>query len=148
MSPTFENNIRLPEKYTCQGINVSPPLVWANVPDKTRSIAVICEDPDALRGVWIHWLVYDIPPESRKLEEAIPLNGILGNGAKQGLNDFGNIGYQGPCPPSGKEHRYFFKLYCLDKRLNLAPGITKSILLKEMEGHIISESKLINTWGR
>ncbi len=88
MSPSFENNIRLPEKYTCQGINVSPQLIWVNVPDKTKSITIICENPDALRRTCIHWLVYDIPSESRKLEEAILLHGILANGTKQGINNW------------------------------------------------------------
>ena len=147
-SAAFNEGGSIPAKYTCDGINVSPPLKWASIPDTTKSIALIVDDPDAPRGDWVHWVVYDLPASLRELPEKVPPDEkILGNGGRQGATDFGKIGYGGPCPPSGT-HRYFFKVYALDKLLGLAPGATKAQLLKAMEGHVLAEGQLMGKYKR
>ena len=137
----------IPLKYTCDGINVSPPLNWYSIPDSTKSLSIICDDPDAPMGTWVHWVIYNLPVNITELAENIKTQRILKNGAMQGLNDFHKIGYGGPCPPSGI-HRYFFKLYALNTELNLKPGATKSKLVKAMKGHILAEAKLIGKYSR
>lgn len=146
-SSAFTEGGSIPSKYTCDGANVSPPLKWTSIPDATKSIALISDDPDAPRGTWVHWVVYDLPASLRELPEAVPPDKTLANGGKQGTNDFGKIGYGGPCPPSGT-HRYFFKVYALDKALGLAPGATKAQLLKAMEGHVLAEGQLMGKYAR
>ena len=128
-SSAFEEGGMIPNKYTCDDVDVSPPLAWDEVPDGTKSFALICDDPDAPMGTWVHWVLYDLPPNTRELPENIPTKETLENGAKQGTNDFRKIGYGGPCPPGGT-HRYYFKLYALDIALNRDPGMTKAELLK------------------
>lgn len=147
-SPAFGNNEFIPKKHSCQGQDVSPELSWEGAPPGTKSIALICDDPDAPIGTWVHWVIYDMPPEKSSLAEAVALDPVLEGGIKQGKNDFGAIGYGGPCPPSGKPHRYFFKLYCLDVSLNLSPGIRKKDLEKAMKGHIVAETELIGLYKR
>lgn len=146
-SPVFDAGGAIPKKHTCDGADVSPPLLWNTVPEKTQSLALICDDPDAPMGVWVHWVIFNLPAETRELPESVPPQKMLPNGAKQGLNDFRRIGYGGPCPPSG-EHRYFFKLFALDAKLDLEAGAKKADVLKAMEGHILSESKLMGRYRR
>jgi hypothetical protein len=146
-SSAFEQNGSIPEKYTCKGTNISPPLQWHKPPEGTKSLALIVDDPDAPLGIWVHWVIYDIPPHIQKLSEGIPPQEILSNGARQGINDFPTIGYRGPCPPWG-EHRYFFKLYALDILTNLPAGATKRALLDAMRGHILAEGQLIGKFKK
>ena len=146
-SSAFEEGRFIPSKYTCDGENISPPLKWSNLPKGTKSLAMISDDPDAPIGTWVHWVIYNIPSSISEFEESIPTDKELLNGAKQGINDFKKIGYGGPCPPSGA-HRYFFKLYALDLELKLEPGVTKTDLLKAMEGHILEMGQLMGTYQR
>jgi Raf kinase inhibitor-like YbhB/YbcL family protein len=146
-SPVFEAGGMIPKQYTCDGQDISPPLAWTTVPDGTESLTLICDDPDAPMGTWVHWVIFNLPANLGELPERIPPQKTLQNGAKQGINDFRKIGYGGPCPPSG-EHRYYFKLYALDTKLNLDAGIKKADLLKAMEGHILAESKLMGKYKR
>ncbi len=146
-SRVFEKDGMIPEKHTCDGGDISPPLSWDSVPEETKSIAVICDDPDAPVGTWVHWVVYNIPPETKELEENVTPEREMDNGGVQGMNDFKKIGYGGPCPPSGT-HRYFFKIYALDSRMDLEPGATKSLLLIAMEGHILAKGELIGKYSR
>lgn len=146
-SAAFENGGMIPSKYTCDGADVSPPISWAGIPEGTKSISLICDDPDAPMGTWVHWVLYDLKPDISQLPEGIPASDTVVGGAKQGTNDFRKIGYGGPCPPSGT-HRYFFKVYALDKMLNLKPGARKRDLLKAMEGHILAEGQLMGRYSR
>ena len=146
-SSAFGDGNLIPKKYTCDEIDVSPPLTWDNVPEGTQSFALISDDPDAPVGTWVHWILYNIPATARELPEAVPADEILADNARQGTNDFRRIGYGGPCPPSGT-HRYFFKLYALDTEMALDPGMTKMQLEKEMEGHILREGKLMGKYKR
>ncbi len=146
-SPAFAEGERIPRKYTCDGEDVSPPLTWDNVPEGTKSFALICDDPDAPMGTWVHWVLFNLPPETRSLPEAVSPDKELPSGARQGTNDFRKIGYGGPCPPSGT-HRYYFKLYALDTMLDLPAGCSKAQLLKAMEGHVLSEGQLMGRYSR
>jgi len=146
-SPAFENEGMIPAKYTCDGEDISPPLQWDAVPEGTRSIALISDDPDAPMGMWVHWVLFNLPADARELKENIPPDKTLPNGAKQGTSDFGRIGYGGPCPPGGT-HRYFFKIYALDAELNLQAGARKRDLLKAMEGHILGQGQLMGKYKR
>lgn len=146
-STAFADGGMIPAKYTCDGADVSTPLQWDAVPEDTKTIALICDDPDAPMGTWVHWVLFNLPAETRNLAENIPADKTLPNGAKQGINDFGKIGYGGPCPPGGT-HRYFFKLYALDSGIDLDAGADKDQLLKAMEGHIIGQGKLIGKYKR
>ena len=146
-SAAFKQGEMIPKKYTCDGLDVSPPLEWTDAPEGTKSYALICDDPDAPRGTWVHWVVFNLPSGVKALPEGVPAKETLDNGAKQGANDFRRIGYGGPCPPGGT-HRYFFKLYALDAVLNLASGATKQQLLKAMEGHILAEEQLMGRYKR
>lgn len=147
MSSAFENAGQIPTKYTCDGENVSPPLSWKNLPSGTKSIAIINDDPDAPMGTWVHWVIYNIPANSSGLPENIKPLEKLPDGTMQGRNSWGKIGYGRPCPPSGT-HRYFFKIYALDKVLELKPGATKEELLKAMKGHIIGEGQFYGKYSR
>ena len=146
-SNSFKEGELIPKKYTCDGENISPPLEWNEIPEGTKSFAIICDDPDAPMGTWVHWVIYNIPPLTNNLKENISFEKVLEDGTIQGKNDFGKIGYGGPCPPSGI-HRYFFKIYALNDMLKLGPGSTKEELLHAMEEHIISEGKLIGKYSR
>ncbi|MCH7558562.1 MAG: YbhB/YbcL family Raf kinase inhibitor-like protein [Planctomycetes bacterium] len=146
-SSAFEDGGLIPAKYTCDGADVSPPLQWDAVPEGTKSIALICDDPDAPMGTWVHWVLFNLPSDAKELAENIPTEETLPNGAKQGVNDFGRIGYGGPCPPGGT-HRYFFKIYALDTEVGLQAGADKRRLLKTMEGHILGQDQLIGKYKR
>ena len=121
---------------------------WSDPPPKTKSFALICDDPDAPRGTWVHWVLFNLPGDRRELGEAVPAQEVLPGGAKQVTNDFGKVGYGGPAPPPGKPHRYFFKLYALDTLLELAPGVTKDQLVAAMRGHVLAEGQLMGKYGR
>jgi len=146
-SSAFEEGGLIPAKYTCDGADVSPPLQWDAVPEGTKSIALICDDPDAPMGTWVHWVLFNLPSDAKELAENIPAEETLPNGAKQGVNDFGRIGYGGPCPPGGT-HRYFFKIYALDTEVGLEAGADKRQLLKAMEGHILEQGQLVGKYKR
>ncbi len=146
-SSAFEDGGLIPAKYTCDGADVSPPLQWDAVPEGTKSIALICDDPDAPMGTWVHWVLFNLPSDAKELAQNIPTEETLPNGAKQGVNDFGRIGYGGPCPPSGT-HRYFFKIYALDTEVGLQAGADKRRLLKTMEGHILGQDQLVGKYKR
>ena len=146
-STAFEDGGLIPAKYTCDGADISPPLRWEAVPEGTKSIALICDDPDAPAGTWVHWVLFNLPADSRELAENIPTDRTLPSGAKQGTSDFGRIGYGGPCPPSGT-HRYFFKIYALDTQIDLADGANKAQLLRAVEGHVLGQGQLIGKYKR
>ena len=146
-STAFREGDYIPKKYTCDGENVSPPLAWSGIPSTAKSIALVCDDPDAPMGTWVHWVIFNIPPSINKLNEKIPTDKVLEDGTTQGSNDFRKIGYGGPCPPGGT-HRYYFKIYALDRRVELTPGATKAELLHEMTGHILAEEKLMGKYSR
>jgi Raf kinase inhibitor-like YbhB/YbcL family protein len=146
-SSAFEEGGLIPSKYTCDGADISPPLQWESVPEGTKSIALISDDPDAPMGTWVHWVLFNLPADTTELAENIPPDKTLPNGARQGITDFRRIGYGGPCPPSGT-HRYFFKIYALDAELNLAAGAGKKDLLKAMEEHILGQGQLIGKYKR
>jgi hypothetical protein len=143
-STAFDEGAMLPPHFTCDGDGVSPPLEWDDVPDGTQSFALICEDPDAPRGLFIHWLLYNLSAGSRELEEDIPGDEVLSNGARQGTNSFGDIGYGGACPPKGdREHRYIFKLHALDTDLAVGPGASREELLTAMRNHVLADTQLV-----
>jgi Raf kinase inhibitor-like YbhB/YbcL family protein len=146
-SPSFKHGEFIPRKYTCDGNDVSPPLNWDKAPVGTKSFALICDDPDAPMGTWVHWVFYNIPPDLTSLQEGIPGDRQLKNGAMQGMTDFRRPGYGGPCPPGGV-HRYFFKLYALDIMLDLGTGATKSDVTKAMQGHILGQCELMGKYRR
>lgn len=135
-------------KFTCDGADLSPALNWSEPPAGTKSLALILDDPDAPVGVWVHWVLYDLPATVRELPEGVAKKDTLDSGARQGRNDFGRIGYGGPCPPPGKAHRYFFKLYALDALTELKPGATKADLEKDMKGHVLAEAELMGRYKR
>lgn len=147
-SKAFEEGATIPKVHTCDAEDVSPPLMWSDVPEGAKSLALICDDPDAPMGTWVHWVLYDLPADVTGLPQGVPKAETLDNGAKQGVTDFRRVGYGGPCPPPGKPHRYFFKLYAIDKNLGLEPGVKKSDVLKAMEGHVLAEGQLMGTYGR
>lgn len=160
-STAFENGAAIPAKYTGVGDDVSPPLAWSGAPDGTKSLALICDDPDAPsrakprpEGPWVHWVLYNVPAATAELGEAVPrvAEPPQPAGARQGKNDFGsdNVGYRGPMPPKGSgPHRYYFKIYALDAQLDLAPqDATKKSLLTAMQGHVLAEGELMGTFER
>jgi hypothetical protein len=137
----------MPTRYTCDGPDVSPDLAWSGVPESAQSLALICDDPDAPMGTWVHWVLFNIPAGASGLPGEISPDATLENGARHGINDFGRLGYGGPCPPGGT-HRYFFKLYALDTQLDLDSGTTKAQLLEAMDGHILAEAQLMGKYSR
>lgn len=147
-SPAFKTKTTIPAKYTCEGPDVSPALKWATPPAGTKGLALICDDPDAPGGTWVHWVIYNIPPDAEGLSENIPRDKKLDSGALQGTNSWGKIGYGGPCPPPGPAHRYFFKLYALDAALDLKPGATKQQVEGAMEGHVLDRAELVGLFSR
>ena len=146
-SSAFTESNVIPAKYTCDGQDISPPLEWKNIPTGTKSFALISDDPDAPVGTWVHWVIYNIPPDTTIFDENIPREKEFKNGMRQGSNDWPKIGYGGPCPPSGT-HRYYFKLYALDTMLGLIPGAAKAQLIQAMKGHILAEAQLMGKYSR
>jgi Raf kinase inhibitor-like YbhB/YbcL family protein len=147
-SGAFSAGATVPKKFTCEGPDVSPKLSWVDPPAKTQSFALIMDDPDAPVGTWVHWVLFDLPADTKELAEGVAKQEQLSNGARQGRNDFGKIGYGGPCPPPGKPHRYFFKLYALDAKLNLKAGASKADVERAMKGHILTQAELVGRYGR
>jgi Raf kinase inhibitor-like YbhB/YbcL family protein len=147
-SSAFTEGGPIPAKHTCDDKNVSPPLKWSGVPTGTKSLALIADDPDAPSGMWVHWVLYDLPATATELAEDVPKSQYVAAGAKQGLNDFRHLGYGGPCPPPGKAHRYYFKLYALDTVLDLKPGATKKDVERAMEKHVLAQAQLMGTYKR
>lgn len=148
-SPSFKNGEVIPQKYTCDGENVSPPIAWSGFPEGTKSFVLIVDDPDAPIGTFTHWVVYDIPANIVSLKENFPKSKQV-DSIKQGINDFGRVGYGGPCPPPGHGyHRYFFKVYALNvESLGLPPGATKKEVESKMRGHILSEGQMMGRYRR
>ena len=147
-SSAFSDGFPIPVDYTGDGANASPPLAWSDPPAGTQSFALVCDDPDAPHGTFTHWVLYNLPAAARELSPDVRPDFTLSNGARQGMNDFGRIGYGGPAPPPGPAHRYFFKLYALDGVLGLAPGATKQQLLDAMQGRQLAEGRLVGAYGR
>lgn len=147
MSNVIKEDQLIPSKYTCDGMNISPPISWRGTPKGTKTWALILDDPDAPAKTWVHWVIYNINASLTQLPEHLPTTDTLSNGALQGINDFGHYGYGGPCPPSGTHH-YRFTLYALDTRLNLKVGASKAQLLEAMKGHILAETRLIALYKR
>ncbi len=141
-SPSFVDGQLIPKKYTCDSSNISPQLDWTGVPAGAQSLALIADDPDAPGGTWVHWVLFNIPVTMSGLPE-----GVKGSGV-QGRNDFSKLGYGGPCPPKGPAHRYFFKLYALDRSLSLNEGARKADVEKAMAGHILGQGQLMGKYGR
>jgi Raf kinase inhibitor-like YbhB/YbcL family protein len=146
-SPAFDEGYPIPPRYTCDGHDISPPLAWYGAPPETASFAILCEDPDAPRGTFCHWIAYNIDSARNHYEEDVPKRPILNDGTRQGLNDFGRVGYGGPCPPKN-HHRYFFRLYALDSILDLADDISMEAFANAIRGHILDESVLCATYRR
>ena len=138
----------IPKKHTCDGTDVSPALDWKDAPGGTQSFALIADDPDAPVGTWTHWIIWNIPAKTTALPEGMAKVGESGDGARQGKNDFKRVGYGGPCPPPGKPHRYFFKLYALDAKLDVKAGASRNELEHAMKGHVLSETQLMGTYKR
>jgi len=146
-SRAFDNDSRIPERYTCDGDDLSPPLRWSNQPASTMSFAIVMDDPDAPSGTFVHWVIWNIGAGATELEESVPPSADLPDGRHQGVNSARATGYRGPCPPSGT-HRYFFKLYALDSRLDLPSVANKEQLLAAMVGHILGQAELMGRYSR
>ena len=149
-SPAFREGAAIPAKHTCDGADTSPQLAWGGAPPGTAALALIVDDPDAPAGTWVHWVLYNLPGNLAGLPEGVAKSDQLPQlgGALQGKNDFRRVGYGGPCPPPGRPHRYFFKLYALDAALPLRAGATKQEVERAMAGHVIGEARLMGTYAR
>jgi Raf kinase inhibitor-like YbhB/YbcL family protein len=147
-SEGFKSGDVIPDIYTCKGKDISPSFSWKGIPAGTKSIALIMEDPDAPGATFVHWVLYNVPAQTQKLPEGMPHDKILADGSIQGMTDFGRTGYGGPCPPPGKLHRYYFKIYALDSMIDLAPGASKKRLENEMVGHILAKGEVMGTYKR
>ena len=145
---SFSDGADIPKKYTCDGEDVSPELHWTDQPSAAKSFTLIVDDPDAPSGTWVHWVLVDLPGNAHDLPEGAGKTGALPGGAQQGINDFKKAVYGGPCPPPGKSHRYFFKLYALDSKLSLRAAPTKAEVEKAMRGHILGQGELVGQYRR
>ena len=146
-SAAFKEGELIPRQYTCDGVNISPPLEWTGAPRSAKTIALVADDPDAPAGTWVHWVLYNLPAANIGMVENLPATEDLKAGGSQGKNDFGKIGYGGPCPPSGT-HRYYFKIFAVDTELPLKGGASKAELLKALEGHVVGQGQLLGTYRR
>ena len=146
-SSSFTEGGLIPKKHTCDAEDISPDLNWSGVPKEAKSLALICDDPDAPGGTWVHWVLFNIPADVTTLQAGVSPDAFLKIGARHGKNDFRKLGYGGPCPPGGT-HRYFFKIYALDTLLSLESGSTKAQLLAAMKGHILAEGQLMGKYKR
>jgi hypothetical protein len=146
-STAFGQEEMIPKQYTCDGADISPALAWSGAPDSARSFALICDDPDAPMGTWVHWVLFNIPAPVHVISEKTPPDATLKNGAKHGISSFKKLGYGGPCPPGGT-HRYYFKLYALDTMLDLTGKPTKEDVLRAMKGHILGQTELMGKYSR
>ncbi len=147
LSSAFQHEGMIPDKFSCKGQDISPPLKWESAPAGTKSFVLICDDPDAPVGTWDHWLLFNIPASVTELQEGVPAQAELPNGARHGRNSWGRKDYGGPCPPGGT-HRYFFKFYALDTLLDLEPGVSKKELMNAMPGHILTQTELMGKFKR
>lgn len=147
-SPQWKPGEDIPRQFTCDGKDVSPPLRWTEAPAGTESLSLVVEDPDAPGGIFTHWVLYDLPAGDRELPESVPQRDELTTGARQGQNSFGRIGYGGPCPPPGPAHRYFFRLYALDRKIDLRAGAGPADLNRAMRGHILAQAELMGRYKR
>jgi Raf kinase inhibitor-like YbhB/YbcL family protein len=147
-SPAFRHGDVIPRAHTCEGEDLSPPLFWTGIPMERRSLALVCDDPDAPRGTWVHWVLYNLPGETVELSPGVPGVPELPSGARQGRNDSGELGYSGPCPPPGKPHRYYFRLYALDIMLSLPHGVSRAELEEAMADHILAQGALMGIYQR
>jgi Raf kinase inhibitor-like YbhB/YbcL family protein len=147
-SSSFSPGGEIPRQFTCDGSDVSPALSWSGAPAGTQSFALIADDPDAPAGTWTHWVLYDLPAKTNGLPESVSKVEEPPSGGRQGRNDFRKVGYGGPCPPPGKPHRYFFKLYALDGMLNLKPGSSKQEVEETIKNHILAKAELMGTYRR
>ena len=147
-SSAFGSGEMIPQQYTCKGEDVSPALEWSGAPANAVSFAVIMDDPDAPRGTWVHWVMWNIPASAHSLSQGVPKREELENGARQGRNSNGEVGYNGPCPPMGQTHRYFFRVYALDAKLDLAAGAGRSELDGAMKGHVLAEGEYMGKFHK
>lgn len=147
-SSSFANGGDIPKKFTCDGADISPQLSWSDSPTGTKTFALLVDDPDAPVGNWNHWTKWNLPASAKGLPEGVPKEARLPDGSQQGLNDFRRPGYNGPCPPQGKPHRYYFKLFALDTKLDLKPTATKKELEAAMKGHILAQAEWMGRYGR
>jgi Raf kinase inhibitor-like YbhB/YbcL family protein len=147
-TPAFAPGGDIPVEHTCDGADVSPALQWTVPPDGTVSLALVVDDPDAPGRTWVHWVLYNIPPAQRELPEHVEAKDTLPSGARHGTNDFGRVGYGGPCPPPGPAHRYFFRLYALDTALELRHGAKRRALDAAMKGHVLASAELVGRYQR
>lgn len=147
-SSAFSAEGLIPKPNTCDGLDLSPPLSWSELPRDTQSLVLICEDPDAPLGTWDHWILFNIPPTIRSLSEGVSAEAVVVGIGMHGLNSWKRLGYGGPCPPQGTTHRYYFRLYALDTMLDLEPGASKKEIGKAMEGHILASGELMGRYGR
>ena len=148
ITPAFREGSTIPTQFTCSGANVSPALTWNQPPPRTRTFVLVVDDPDAPGGTWVHWVVYNLPSSARQLPEHVPAGDVVTGGGRQGVNDFPMDGYGGPCPPPGKPHRYFFRLYALDAALNLQTPVRRKDVDTAMKGHVLAQAELMGTFGR
>jgi hypothetical protein len=144
----FKPGGTIPRAFTADGRDISPSLSWDNPPSGTQAFALICDDPDAPVGTWVHWVIWNLRASARGLNEAIQHTKTLSDGGAQGKNDFGRIGYGGPSPPPGNPHRYFFRLYALKEKLTIAPGSSRGELERAMQGKVLASAELFGTYGR
>ena len=145
---SFTHEGAIPTRHTCDGPDISPALHWSQPPEGTKGFALICDDPDAPMGTWVHWVIFNLPATARSLPEGVPKDRELPDGSRQGKNDFGRVGYGGPCPPKGPAHRYYFKLYALDSRLTALAGATKRDVEQAMQGRVLAQGLLMGRYGR
>ena len=138
----------IPKKHTCDAQDISPAFTWTGAPPSTRSFALIADDPDAPVGTWNHWLIWNVPASVHQFAESVAKTPTLPDGSRQGQNDFKKVGYNGPCPPPGKPHRYYFKLFALDMPLDLRAGATRKELEAAMKGHVVAENQIMGRYGR
>jgi hypothetical protein len=147
-SPTFAQGESIPQRHTCDKENVSPALAWDNVPERTESLAIICDDPDAPHGIFVHWVLYNLPRGTAEILEDVPKDEELPSGAHQGMNDFRETGYGGPCPPHDTEHRFIYHVYALDTMLHPIKSMTRAQLLMSMDGHMLAQGELMGMYRR
>lgn len=147
-SSAFAAGAEIPQQYTCTGADMSPALAWSGAPAKSASFALIMDDPDAPAGTWVHWVVWNVPANAHSLPEGVARREQLDDGTRQGRNSFRKTGYNGPCPPGGATHRYFFRLYALDTKLDLATSANSSALEAAMKGHILGQAEYMGTFRR
>ncbi len=147
-SNAFLEGGTIPARFTCNGLNFSPPLAWIDVPSGSLSLALICEDPDAPMGTFTHWVLYNTPSSLKSLPEGVPQGELTPGFGAQGMNDFHHFGYDGPCPPPGKVHRYYFTLFALDSNTPFPPGLNGLQLQKRVQNHALAKAMLLGTFKR